>query len=156
RDGYRNDCKVCNLAAKKRRYEADPKLAIARVQAWRRRNPEKYKAWLRKNLAANNGRRRKKEREGHLRRMYGLTAAEYDFLVQTQSNRCAICGRQDPRGLHVDHEHQTGAIRGLLCGSCNRGLGLFGEDPKRLSQAQVYLSRKQFPLGAGGKHTGKP
>jgi hypothetical protein len=60
-----------------------------------------------------------------------------------QKNRCAICESADPRGkgdFHLDHDHRTGKIRGLLCSQCNRTLG-HSESPERLRRAADYLER---------------
>jgi hypothetical protein len=74
--------------------------------------------------------------------LYGPAADVYDDLLTAQSHACAICGEppQEGRNLHVDHDHDTGAIRGLLCGNCNTGLGLFKDDPELLSRATEYLA----------------
>ncbi len=62
-----------------------------------------------------------------------------------QDGKCAICGTAEPGGrgkrLHVDHCHETGLVRGLLCYACNTGLGLFRHNSQSLEQAQAYLKR---------------
>ena len=58
-----------------------------------------------------------------------------------QGGRCLICGCVPEKTLHIDHNHGTGAVRGLLCGKCNVGLGLFGDNPTRLERAAAYLSQ---------------
>lgn len=67
-----------------------------------------------------------------------LTQEEWDALVQKCDGRCTIC-RQPSSRLDVDHCHDTGRIRGLLCPTCNRGLGQFKDDPRRLLSAIPYL-----------------
>lgn len=79
-------------------------------------------------------------RATHLRRQYGITQAEYDAMADAQDGKCAICGVEKPM-LHVDHDHKTQLVRGLLCGPCNRGIGLFWDNPKLLSAAARYLRR---------------
>jgi hypothetical protein len=73
---------------------------------------------------------------------YGLSMEVFAAMTEAQGFRCAIC-RADPDGqnLHVDHDHETGAVRGLLCGSCNRALGLFQDDHTILQAAIEYLKR---------------
>lgn len=60
-----------------------------------------------------------------------------------QGDRCDVCGDSFRRGVaeHVDHDHATGQVRALLCGSCNQGLGNFKDDPRRLVNAAAYLRR---------------
>jgi hypothetical protein len=62
-------------------------------------------------------------------------------LMEAQKGFCAICGRERNRPLDLDHNHKTGEPRGLLCRSCNNGLGLFEDDPKRLRAAADYLEK---------------
>jgi hypothetical protein len=81
-----------------------------------------------------------------LKRQYGLSRKEYDALLLSQNGRCAICKRPPDwqklkKRLHVDHDHVSGAIRGLLCGTCNSGLGAFGDGLLMLEAAVEYLKR---------------
>ena len=80
-------------------------------------------------------------------RQYGMTKEQYESLLIQQGGVCAVCGK-GPRGnsrnglsLVVDHNHQTGAVRGLLCSVCNKVLGLFEEDEILLENAIQYLRR---------------
>jgi hypothetical protein len=74
---------------------------------------------------------------------YGLTVAEYVALADSQGGICAICKRAPHGGrrgaLHVDHDHKTGHVRGLLCDACNNGIGRFRDDPDLVRAALVYL-----------------
>lgn len=60
-------------------------------------------------------------------------------LIETQKGRCAICSRTED--LVLDHCHETRRVRGVLCSECNRGLGFFRDDPRRLVRAIRYLQR---------------
>lgn len=80
------------------------------------------------------------ERRSRLLSTYGLTIEQYDELLARQGGGCAICGvGPGDKSLHVDHDHSTGTVRGILCSRCNRGIGNFGDDPDRLVQAAYYL-----------------
>lgn len=88
---------------------------------------------------------RKSNKRNRLRR-YGLTPEMYDAMLAEQHGVCAICGNPpDPNGvgasskLHVDHDHGTGLVRGLLCTLCNVGLGRFHDDAAQLRRAADYL-----------------
>lgn len=74
---------------------------------------------------------------------YGLTSAKYDLLLQSQHGVCAICGEPPKNGrrLAVDHDHRMEVVRGLLCGRCNTGLGLFQDNPQFLSASLKYLTK---------------
>ena len=75
--------------------------------------------------------------EYRLRQTYGLSPEAYAAMIERQSGRCAICRRNAL--LHVDHDHESGAVRGLLCRRCNTGLGQFGDDLDLLLLAADYL-----------------
>jgi hypothetical protein len=78
-------------------------------------------------------------RHYHLKKRYGIGAAEVDALIAAQGNRCSICSREGPE--QVDHDHVTGKVRGVLCFNCNGGLGQFRDDLDVLSEAMTYLAR---------------
>lgn len=99
-----------------------------------------------------NGRCRRCQRDGVLRRTYNITLDEYEAMVAAQDGRCAICSLPPESGgsLHIDHDHACcpdkckscgECIRGLLCSPCNTALGLLRDDVSRLSAAMNYLTR---------------
>lgn len=143
KDGHRNECRSCWKEICKVRYRRDPKKAIESVQRWRVENPDKYQAWLNRNREENRERRREQNRRGHLRRQYGLTQDAFAALVAAQRGKCAICGVKEDLNLHVDHDHRTKEVRGLLCGKCNKAIGLLNDDPKLVLAAKRYLERRR-------------
>lgn len=70
---------------------------------------------------------------------YGLSEAQYVELLRQQEGRCAACRIELDRGSHVDHDHVTGRVRGILCRPCNLALGHVKEDPERLRRLAVYV-----------------
>lgn len=81
-----------------------------------------------------------------LRLRYGIDVEMYDDLLEYQKGVCAICGKPDPRKmLGVDHNHETGKVRGLLCHSCNVLIGHAREDVEILKKAVAYLESKVVP-----------
>ena len=94
---------------------------------------------------------KEKDRNRYYKRTYGISLAEYDELLEHQKGVCAICGKENNTNygrahngrLCVDHCHESGEIRGLLCGSCNAALGHFKDNKDLLKKAMKYL--------AGGK-----
>ena len=141
RDGLRGDCKSCFKARARARYQADSSAAIARVKRWQQANPDRLNAYRRRRRLEPEVKRR--ERAGHLKRKYGITLEAYQTMLVNQGGRCAICRRQPPSdiSLHVDHDHQTGKIRGLLCFTCNNALGDFEDDASLLRSAITYVEQ---------------
>lgn len=85
----------------------------------------------------------KSERERHLIRKYGVTQSDYDRMFTAQGGCCAICRKAQARAFDVDHDHETGAVRGLLCTSCNRMIGHAGDSADNLETAAVYLRKSR-------------
>jgi hypothetical protein len=106
-----------------------------------------YNAYRKKRRAAQTSEERYIDsRKSSLKTMHDLTVEQYDLMLSSQNEKCAICGSKDSgrKGrtafkMYVDHCHETGRIRGLLCSSCNLGLGKFKDDPDRLMVAAAYL-----------------
>jgi predicted nucleic acid-binding Zn ribbon protein len=73
---------------------------------------------------------------------YGITPEQYDAMLDRQDHRCAVCRTDTPngKGWHVDHDHASGKVRGILCGNCNNGIGNFHDDPATLRAAIDYLT----------------
>ena len=84
--------------------------------------------------------------EAYYKRVYGITIEDYLDLAEKQNFVCAICGKENfamgrnhSGALVVDHDHETGKVRGLLCHNCNRALGLFHDNVETLKKAQEYI-----------------
>jgi hypothetical protein len=82
----------------------------------------------------------------HLKKNFGITIDAYNDMFTKQGGKCAICGKHQSectRALAVDHDHITGKIRGLLCSTCNIGLGNFKDDTSLLKNTITYLERNR-------------
>ena len=113
-------------------YQRNRTDVLARRKARRRANPEKLREQGRVQMArwrATNPRR-----SPH----HNLTSDDIQGLVALQGG-CVICGG-DSKHWHGDHDHATGAFRGVLCNRCNMGLGLFRDDRRLLQAADAYLA----------------
>ncbi len=84
------------------------------------------------------------QRKYFIKHKYGLEWDRYIEMLDEQGNRCAICGRHREefnKELVVDHDHETGKVRGLLCYGCNNGIGTLQDDPDILRKAIEYLEK---------------
>ena len=77
--------------------------------------------------------------KGHRTSLF-IPVAEYERLLAQQDSKCGICSRE-LAPPHIDHDHKTGKLRGLLCFNCNVGLGHFQDSPELLAKAMAYLLR---------------
>jgi nitrate/TMAO reductase-like tetraheme cytochrome c subunit len=88
-----------------------------------------------------------KNRAKNLRNRFGMSLEEYDQMLEKQNGQCKICGTDTPGNkgrFVVDHNHATGEVRGLLCWSCNVGIGHLQDDPSILLSAFNYLSTNGY------------
>ena len=127
-DGFRS-----SACARVKRYYQHQKARIRENERKRRAdNPQVYK---KKDFTTNIAR-------------FGFTEDSFFELYHAQNESCAICGLHNDdskyvRNLHIDHCHETGLVRGLLCHGCNTGLGAFSDDVKLLEEAVKYLKSKE-------------
>jgi hypothetical protein len=138
-----------------------------KTKAWKQENPDRVRGHEKsrnRNWAAElaNARARRATPEGRrklrnwrLKKDHGITLDEYEQMVSDQGGVCKIC-RRPPRGgrthhdqmLHVDHDHATGRIRGLLCRHCNVAIGFFDEDVEIITAAIRYIQQSTRPAGS--------
>lgn len=131
-------------------YNRDPKNrqsqrdSCGRYRAKVSSSPEDLKIWRDKKRAYNaTARGKRTNRNRVLKFHYGISIEQYEAMLVAQDYRCLICGskgRQDRASpLDVDHDHNTKEVRSLLCHRCNRGIGVFLENPDSLEKAAAYL-----------------
>lgn len=136
--GFKSACKTCGCAkaraSYRTSYRANPQKLRDRAKKWHAENPEK-------------------SRNMKLKQYFGITLAQYNELLNLQNGGCAICQKicTSGRALAVDHCHETGHIRGLLCGNCNNALGRLKDSPVNCLAAANYLQQtKQVPIARVG------
>ena len=126
-DGYCRDCKIKYFPSIKYR------------ETWKEyylKNAEKIKEYARTYAKENKEKRKKRD----LMKFYGITIEDFHKLEKRQNNKCAICGQVNSDGkLYIDHCHNTGKVRGLLCLYCNTGIGYFRDNIEFLLKAMNYL-----------------
>lgn len=118
------------------------------MRSWRAAYTAKHGHGYKPKHSANTIRNQK---SWFMKKLYGITMEQYDSMYAAQRGCCAIClthQSETGRALHVDHDHETGAIRGLLCNGCNTGIGNLREDIQVLTAAIEYLRAHAAPEGA--------
>ena len=135
---YREANKEKLRLANKARYEANKEERKAGAKIYAVNNVKARRIYEKAYRKANS----KRTKVYMLRRLYGLSFDDYNNMLTIQNNSCVICKTEEsklPRKLSVDHDHNSGKIRGLLCAYCNRALGLFNDEPSRILKAIEYL-----------------
>lgn len=134
-----------DLARKKVYREENAEKESARAKSYREANREKVAARQKQYREANRERLLVQKRAYWYRAKYRLTVEEYDAMVERAGGVCEICHEPPPadspiagnRVLHVDHDHETGEVRGVLCHNCNKALGLIGD--ANIAAAVAYI-----------------
>lgn len=126
---------------------------VARTREYRKLYMREYMKDPARIEAAKESRKRWYwERGGqnwHRQKKYGITQEQFDSLLAAQENKCAICVSEleATKGTHVDHDHETGKVRGILCQNCNRGLGMFKDSSELMSRAILYIRTSSEKVG---------
>lgn len=119
-----------------------------KLQLWCKKCNNQNRKFHYHNNPENREAVKKQSKDSQLKNQFGITLQEYEEILEKQNGVCAICGcnnnhKSNPKGdidrLSVDHNHQTGKVRGLLCSRCNFGIGQFNDDPTLLISAIDYL-----------------
>jgi len=135
-----NPCRKCGSAERNKWGQC-----VACRKAWYRQNSEevnkKSKEWANTHQATAE-----ETRERSRLKKYGLTVEQHQQLLAEQNGLCRICEEPFGRFIHIDHDHGTGRVRGLLCHKCNVGLGHFRDDPQLLRAAAEYIEQQPTDL----------
>lgn len=140
--------RAANRVAAKRWAQNNKERVSAAARAWQLRNPEKVrenaKRWRQNWTPEQRDLYLGRQRERTFKQRYGLTLADYKDMLVKQGGHCVLCSRtpeQERYGrLNVDHCHETGRVRGLLCTPCNHALGMLGDNVAGLQKAVEYLT----------------
>ena len=128
KDGLHPVCQECHRKTRKERHIRNPDSLLrerAKSKEWREANPEKSR------LAITNA---------TLKAKYGIDLETYDQMLKDQKGGCKVCGdKPSYQRLHVDHCHNTGRVRGLLCQACNVSIGKMKESPELLRALATYI-----------------
>lgn len=134
--------KECYTKQNRKTFERDPEAYRKKRRDYAAANPEKVKArneiWRKKNRKHVNEYRMRQ----HYILNYGITIEEKECMLEAQGNKCACCGSPDPKykpGWVVDHCHETGKVRAILCQPCNLVLGKVKESKEHLRNLIAYL-----------------
>ena len=120
-NGYRHECKECTRIKQAKRWAENPE--------FKKRGVTRQRRWQRQKF-------------------YNLSLEQEQNLLKAQNNVCAICDKQfkTDADYHVDHCHTTNKVRGLLCPCCNKGLGLFKDNPENLRKAADYVKNQGIKI----------
>ncbi len=126
KDGRKQRCRECANASTKAWYKKNKKRVAKNTRSYRKGNKDYYA----------------RVRNSMLKRKFGISREQYNEMLKRQKGVCAIC-KSKPNGkdLSVDHNHETGMVRGLLCNECNLALGKFKDNEKLVGSALKYLEK---------------
>lgn len=121
--------------------ESQKKYRREYMRLWREKNRDKHNATARKSHEKNKHKHIGEARSRWLMSRYNMTENDYSVMLLNQNNKCLICGKNHIdtiKGLHIDHDHNTEKIRGLLCSKCNGSLGWY---EKYKVEIETYLNK---------------
>ena len=163
KDGYKYWCKECMNEYGKIYYQNNKERKAQKCREYRNKNKDRINAYVREYRAKNANKtfikqqrdyiktrdarhehyelRKQLIRDRNMVKKYGINMAQRNEIITSQNYRCAICGEllNNDRRTHIDHDHKTGKVRGVLCTYCNTGIGMFKDNTDKLRKAILYL-----------------
>lgn len=137
-------CKECRKAYDRQRRSKSPQKTKDYYRAYYAEHRDAIAARGRAYYHQSSYKKRLYNALYRLRNKYGLTHEEAKNLYQKQrTGNCEICGQKSDKTLHIDHDHITKRVRGILCRSCNLALGFLGDSAHIARQAALYLEKKE-------------
>jgi len=136
KDGYGSWCKTCNSTRSRISYHKYVEESRRKDRGRYQKNKEKQNIKARAYYHAN----KKRARNYHLKKCYGIKQDDYQMMLNYQEHKCAICNEKLGEKLFVDHSHSTEEVRGLLCLNCNLALGYVKENRQILENMIDYLT----------------
>lgn len=139
--GLFHRCKACVSSGVKQRRSLDPE----RFREWERQSSER-------RFDINRDGKRNRGLPWRLETKFKISIDEFSAILERQNHACAICknpvivapkGRGSREAACLDHNHETGAVRGILCNACNTALGLLGDNAETVQQASEYLRKHE-------------
>ena len=140
---YREKNKEKEKAYAKAYREKNKEEIKAYAKASKEKNREKIKAYNKAYCEKN----KERKKANQLKRSFGIGLHEYNLMLTEQKGKCACCGihqNELTMSFAVDHDHDTGLIRGLLCGNCNTAIGKLGDNIEGLMKALNYLEKHEL------------
>jgi len=118
-----------------------------RQKKYRAEHKEYFKECRKKYYLKNKEKMGRDKRKLVLKNNFGITEEQFNEMLKSQDNRCGICNNlfrsHKPFNPNVDHNHATNKIRGLLCGQCNRSIGLLRDDPAIIKNAIKWITERK-------------
>lgn len=152
KSNYTPECKLCRSEYRKQWHLKNKEANNLKSKMYDLAHPEEKRMRNKKYYENNKEKHNAYCYVNNRNKTYNITQDIYDTMLNNQKGVCAICGKKETKvgrinkkikPLSVDHNHNTGKIRGLLCQNCNSGLGLFGDNEDLLIKAANYIKQQQ-------------
>jgi len=155
KSGYASHCKVCNRLSNKKYYENNKEKVNKRTTEWAKNNRDRVNASQQRRRIVNPEKNKLNYRKA-AKKKAGLSLDDFNKQSIKQNNLCAICGLPEiAKGgmdLAIDHNHNTGQVRGLLCVKCNNAIGALNVDNLGILNLQKAIDYLRNPPYASRKH----
>lgn len=158
-DGHKSICKQCILIKAKEYRKANSSLLVSKQTTYYEKNKDAVKRYQREYYKTNSNHIKAQSKEYHrshidkdkeydrqIKHLYNITVLDVQLLMISQHGCCDICKKpfqynNDKKEYHIDHNHTTNKVRGLLCTNCNTSIGLLQENPVFIESALYYINK---------------